>query len=145
MHHGRTRGRALPGLAITAALAALAGCAPTEARILSLTGSEIDDPPCALIRDIPVEELGDPAREPCVPNGSTLVFPAGERLEVSGGTGGGTSTADPDAWVAYSTVGDYGVIAGRYGPGCTDVTTWGPESAIEKVRAAFGQQWPCDP
>ena len=135
------------GTAVAAAalVLVLAGCVPSDARILTLDATEIQDPPCTSVRDIPADELDDADREPCVPLGSTIVFPAGERLEIGDGGGGGTSDVDPAAWIAYSTVGDHGVIAGRYGPGCTDLRVWGPAEALEVVRAAFGQRWPCDP
>ncbi|QOD43895.1 hypothetical protein [Clavibacter zhangzhiyongii] len=149
MQQGTTRSRTLRAATVVAVAVAVAasitGCAPADDGFLTLGPTEIDDPECPWIRDIPVEELDDPVREPCVPVGSTLVFPDGERADVFAGSGGASSATDPDVWLVYSTVGDYGVIAARYGPGCADVTTWGPRGALEKVRAAFGQQWPCDP
>lgn len=123
-------------------VAAVSGCSGQG--ILHLSQNEFTEPTCATTRDIPADELTAAADESCRPVGSTIVFPSGDRITVQGGGGTVFANGDDTTRYAYEDVGDYGVVAARYTEDCTDVETWGPTEAITKIRAAFGEHWPCD-
>lgn len=136
----RTRPAAV--VAAFLAVAAMSGCG--DQGILRLGADELTEPPCAKTRDIPADGLTDAARLSCRPVGSTIVFPSGDRIAIAGG-GTVAAAGDGTTRYAYEDVGDHGVIAARYAADCSDVETWGPAEALTKVRAAFGERWPCDP
>ncbi|MBF4618652.1 hypothetical protein ITJ44_11265 [Clavibacter sp. VKM Ac-2873] len=137
----RTRPAAV--VAALLAVAAVSGCG--DQGILRLGADELTEPACATTRDIPADELTDAARLSCRPVGSTILFPSGDRIAISGGGGTVAAEGDDATRYAYEDVGDHGVIAARYTADCSDVETWGPDKALTKVRAAFGARWPCDP
>jgi hypothetical protein len=114
---------------------ALSACSSSE--VLTLTGNEIAEAPCATAVDIPVGELSEFSTLQCNPVGSTIEFPDGQSITIE--VGGGSSSGQTDLTYTYQNVGTIGIVATQYRGQCLEQKVWGPPEAIAKVTKAFGE------
>lgn len=142
MVRSRSRLRIIGALIAAAAAIVLAGCA--HAGYLSLSSSEATIPACSQTQRISVADLNSDAEPACEPLGSVLVFPSGAELKIDEQAGGGSQKMGDDP-VRYSwvSVGNFGIVAGEATDTCGKHHVWGGRSAIERVKQAFGDDWPC--
>jgi hypothetical protein len=115
----------------------LAACGSAE--VLTLSADETAIPLCTPGQTISVEGLDTAERPACAPLGSELVFPDGTRLAMGENeAAGSTSSSESPLSYGWYDVGVYGVVASRYDAHCEAVEVWGRAEAVDKLKAAFG-------
>lgn len=118
----------------------LAGCSGDG--YLTLDAKDDNLPHCTTTTNLAVQDLDAAAMPTCKPVGSTMTYPSGVQVTLDEGAGGVESSTD---LVAYSwiDVGNFGFVAGQSTKTCAKHQVWGRPDAVKRVKAAFGQDWPC--